>query len=57
MDDFFSFSFLYFGNWVLTYYHIYFYIFTIKLAAGWWFSQGTRVSSTNKTDHHDMTEI
>jgi len=25
--------------------------------AGWWFSQGTLVSSTNKTDCHDITEI
>jgi hypothetical protein len=25
--------------------------------AGWWFSQSTPVSSTNKTDHHDITEI
>ena len=25
--------------------------------AGWWFSLGTPVSSTNKTDHHDITEI
>jgi hypothetical protein len=25
--------------------------------AGPWFSTGTPVSSTNKTDHHDMTEI
>jgi hypothetical protein len=24
---------------------------------GWWFSTGTVVSSTNKTDCHDMTEI
>ena len=24
---------------------------------GQWFSPGTRVSSTNKTDHHDITEI
>ena len=24
---------------------------------GQWFSQGTLVSSTNKTDHHDITEI
>ena len=24
---------------------------------GQWFSQGTPVSSTNKTDHHDITEI
>jgi hypothetical protein len=23
----------------------------------WWFSQGTLVSSTNKTDHHDITDI
>ena len=27
------------------------------LAAGRWFSQGTSVSSTNKTDCHDITEI
>jgi hypothetical protein len=27
------------------------------LATGWWFSPGTPVSSTNKTDCHDMTEI
>jgi hypothetical protein len=26
------------------------------LAAGQWFSLGTPVSSTNKTDHHDITE-
>jgi hypothetical protein len=26
-------------------------------ATGWWFSPGTPVSSTNKTDHHDVTEI
>jgi len=25
--------------------------------AGLWFSPGTPVSSTNKTDHHDITEI
>jgi len=25
--------------------------------AGQWFSQGTPVSSTSKTDHHDITEI
>jgi hypothetical protein len=25
--------------------------------AGWWFSPGTLVSSTNKTDHYDITEI
>jgi hypothetical protein len=24
---------------------------------GWWFSPGPPVSSTNKTDHHDITEI
>ena len=28
-----------------------------RLATGWWFSQGTAVSSTNKTDCHDITEI
>ena len=27
------------------------------LAAGGWFSQGNPVSSTNKTDRHDITEI
>jgi hypothetical protein len=27
------------------------------LAAGWWFSPGTSVSSTNKTDRHNITEI
>jgi hypothetical protein len=24
---------------------------------GWWFSPGASVSSTNKTDRHDITEI
>jgi hypothetical protein len=24
---------------------------------GWWCSPGTTVSSTNKTDHHDIPEI
>jgi hypothetical protein len=28
-----------------------------SLAAGRWFSPGTPVSSTNKTDLHDVTEI
>jgi hypothetical protein len=27
------------------------------LATGWWFSSGLPVSSTNKTDRHDITEI
>jgi len=27
------------------------------LATGRWFSPGTPVSSTNKTDRHDITEI
>ena len=27
------------------------------LATGWWFSPGTPVSYTNKTDCHDITEI
>ena len=26
-------------------------------AKGWWFSPGTPVSSTNKTDFHDIAEI
>jgi hypothetical protein len=25
--------------------------------AGWWFSPGTPVSTTNKTDRHDIAEI
>jgi hypothetical protein len=25
--------------------------------AGWWYSPGTPVPSTNKTDHHDISEI
>jgi hypothetical protein len=29
----------------------------IKFATGRWFSLGTPVSSTNKTDRHDITEI
>jgi hypothetical protein len=28
-----------------------------QLATGRWFSPGTLVSSTNKTDSHDITEI
>jgi hypothetical protein len=24
---------------------------------GWWFSPGTQVSTTNKTDQHDIDEI
>ena len=28
-----------------------------SLVTGWWFSLGTLVSSTNKTDRHDITEI
>jgi hypothetical protein len=28
-----------------------------SLATGQWFSLGTAVSSTNKTDHQDITEI
>jgi hypothetical protein len=27
------------------------------LATGWWFSPDTVISSTNKTDRHDITEI
>ena len=27
------------------------------LTTGWWFSPGTPVSSTNKTNRHDITEI
>ena len=32
-------------------------IHVIKFAASRWFSPGTPVSSTNKTDHHDITDI
>jgi hypothetical protein len=28
----------------------------IPLATGWWVFFGAPVSSTNKTDHHDITE-
>jgi hypothetical protein len=34
-----------------------FLVVTFLLAAGRWFSPGTPVSSTNKTDRHDITEI
>jgi len=29
----------------------------ILAGAGWFFSPGTRISPTNKTDRHDITEI
>jgi len=29
----------------------------LLLTTGWWFSPGTPVSSNNKTDRHDITEI
>jgi hypothetical protein len=28
-----------------------------RLMAGWWFSPGTLISSTSKTERHDITEI
>ena len=31
--------------------------FCQRLVTGRWFSSGTPISSTNKTDHHDITEI
>jgi hypothetical protein len=31
--------------------------FVSDLRQGQWFTPGTPVSSTNKTDHHDTTEI
>jgi hypothetical protein len=31
--------------------------FVRDLQTGWWFSLGPLVSSTNKTDRHDITEI
>jgi hypothetical protein len=30
---------------------------SLSVATGQWFSPGNPVSSTNKTDHHDITEI
>ena len=40
-------------------YSIQYYVikFVQQLAAGQWFSPGTPVSSINKNDHHDITEI
>ena len=29
----------------------------LRLEVGWWFSPGTPISSTNKTDRHDIAEI
>jgi hypothetical protein len=29
----------------------------VRLAASWWFSPGTPVSSTNKADRHDIAEL
>jgi hypothetical protein len=29
----------------------------LQWPTGWWFSPGSSVSSTNKTDRHDITEI
>jgi energy-converting hydrogenase Eha subunit E len=37
-------------------YNIMWYI-CLWLEAGWWFSPGTLISSTNKSDRHDITEI
>ena len=31
--------------------------YVIIIATGWWFSPGTPVSSINKTDRHNITEI
>jgi len=33
------------------------YVISLSVTAGQWFSPGTSVSSTNKTDYHDITEI
>ena len=44
----------------IVYVYIYIYIYIIHqlwLIAGQWFSPGPPVSSTNKTDRHDITEI
>jgi hypothetical protein len=31
--------------------------YVVGLAAGWWFSLGTNVSSTNKADRQDVIQI
>ena len=31
--------------------------FGVEVQTGWWFSVGTPVSSTNKSDSHDITDI
>jgi hypothetical protein len=57
-----------YGSWIYTYLMLWVWIragevysiqhYVIKwLAAGWWFSPGTPVSSTNKSDSHCITEI
>jgi len=33
------------------------YVIKFVSVAGWWFSPGTPVSSTNKTDRQDIAEI
>jgi hypothetical protein len=43
--------------WILTYSEFESRSWRGVLATDRWFSPGTPVTSTNKTDHHDMTEI
>ena len=40
-----------------TWYNIMWFVICQWLATSWYFSPGTPVSSTNKTDRHDITEI
>ena len=55
--------FLFFLYWFLGFIFVfacqdyYIYSFKRRLTAGWWFSTGTPVSFTNKTDLHDIAEI
>jgi hypothetical protein len=43
--------------WVLLFIYLFIYFICQWLAADQWFSLCTPVSSTNKTDHHDIAEI
>jgi hypothetical protein len=49
-------------QWIMSIYHFFFWFMVFSrvcqwLAKGQWFSPCTEVSSTNKTDHHDITEM
>jgi len=46
----------YLSSGIILYYHFFFVNLIIHIKV-LWFSPGTPVSSTSKTDHHDITEI